>query len=127
MADARFRGFPSNMTDKPDFAAGVVWRTLREAMGALVASPLGCLALGAAFLGVGGILHETDGIRKAESDRAAWASLEAQDIRDAVRDESAVRAVTVRKSSKPSAKEREKALRAQVGSALAAAFSSPKR
>lgn len=114
------------MTESNDLPAGGVWRTLREAMGALVSSPLGCLALGAAFLGVGGILHETDGIRKAESDRAAWASIEAQDIRDAVRDESSVRTVKVRKSHKPSAKEREKALRAQVGQALAAAFSEPK-
>lgn len=118
------------MKEQSDFAAGGVWRTLKEAMGALVSSPLGCLALGAALLGVGGILHETEGIRKAESDRSAWARLEAQDIRDAVRDESAVRAVKVlrpAKPSKPGAKEREKALRAQVGSALAAAFSSPKR
>lgn len=106
------------MTEKSEFTAGVVWQTLKEAVGALVASPLGCLALGVAFLGVAGILKETDGIRRAESDRAAWASLEAQDIRDAVRDESSVRTVKVRKSSKPSAKERERALRHEVGAAL---------
>lgn len=122
---AGFRGFPSHMTDKTESAAGDVWRTLKEAIGVLVASPLGCVALGAALIGVGGILHETEGLRKAEAERASWASLGAQDIRDAVRDESSVRTVRVRVSSKPSPKEREKALRAQVGDALAAAFSGP--
>ena len=110
------------MNQQPIPDAGGVWRTLREAVGALIASPLGCLALGTALLGVGGILHDTDGIRKAETERASWASLEAQDVRDAVRDESAVRAVKVRKSPVPDAKRRERALRAKVGSALAAAF-----
>ncbi|TPW19616.1 MAG: hypothetical protein FD126_2505 [Elusimicrobia bacterium] len=105
--------------------SGGVWRTLREALGALVASPLGCLALGTALLGVGGIIHETEGMRKAETARSSWANVEAQDIRDAVRDESAVRTFKAGKSSKPSAKDRERALRSQVGHALAAAFSGP--
>lgn len=108
----------------PIETTGGAWRTIREAIGVLVASPLGCIALGVAFLGVGGVLRESRTIDRADAERAAWASSGRQDLRDSVRDESALRSVKVRPSPKrpASAAARAKALRAQVSEELAKAL-----
>lgn len=90
--------------------------TIREALTAVIGNPLGCVALGIAFLGVAGIARETNDFKKAEAARSGWAAVELQDVRDAVRDESNVRSL----------KDREKVLRRQVGSALAAALAEAK-
>lgn len=113
----------------PNQTAGGAWRTIREAIGAVVGNPLGCLALGTAFLGVGGILHESAEFKKTESERAAWSRPGVQDFRDALRDESNVRTVRVPQpeARKARAAQREKALRADVGAALATALSDLKQ
>jgi len=81
----------------PNKKTGGIWLTVREAVGALVGSPFGCIALGAALLGTGGMLRESAQHDRAASERAAWAESGVQDLRDSLRDESAVRAVKVRK------------------------------
>lgn len=108
----------------PIQTAGGAWRTIREAFYALVASPLGCLAVGLAFLGTGGIIHQSVESDKKEAARAVWAAPGPQDLRDSLRDESAVRDVRVAPSRKKPASDavRAKALRAEVGAALAAAL-----
>lgn len=91
-------------------------QTIREALTAVIGNPLGCIALGVAFLGVAGIARETNDFKKSEAARAGWASVELQDVRDAVRDESNVRSL----------RQREKRLRREVGAALAAAVADAK-
>lgn len=112
----------------PIQTAGGAWRTIREAIGVLVASPTGCIALGVALLGVGGVIRESRTIDRADAERAAWASLGPQDLRDSVRDESALRSVKVRPSPKRPVSDgaRAKALRAQVSEELAKALA-PRR
>lgn len=90
-------------------------QTIREALTAVIGNPLGCMALGVAFLGVAGIARETNDFKKAEAARSGWAAVELQDVRDAVRDESNVRAL--KKKSR-----RGKELRREVGTALTAAL-----
>lgn len=113
----------------PTPTAGGAWRTIREAIGVLVASPLGCIALGVAFLGVGGVLRESRTMDHAEAERAAWARLSPQDLRDSVRDESALRSVKVRPSTRRPVSDaaRAKALRAQVSEELAKALAAAER
>lgn len=108
--------------------AGGAWQTIREAVGAVVGNPLGCLALGTALLGVGGILRQSAEFKTAESERSAWSRPGVQDFRDALRDESAVRSVRVPKAPGKTAraKAREKALRSEVGAALSTALAGPK-
>lgn len=97
--------------------------TIREALTAVIGNPLGCIALGVAFLGVAGIARESNDFKKAEAARSGWAAVELQDVRDAVRDESNVRALKPKVSR---AKERERALSRQVGTALAEALAEAK-
>lgn len=107
---------------------GGAWRTIREALTAVIGNPLGCMALGVAFLGVAGIARETNDFKKAEAARSGWAAVELQDVRDAVRDESNVRALKSKRSVArvSRVKERERVLRSKVGSALAAALADAK-
>lgn len=93
-------------------------RTLKEAAAAIVRSPLGCVALGVAFLGVAGIMRQSSEFAKAEAERASWSRNTEQDLRDSLRDESPVRGVRVAPSGASLRKAREKALREEVGAAL---------
>ncbi len=118
LGPGRFRGFTEVMNTLSMRHEGGAWRTLREAAGVLVRSPLGCVALGVAFLGVAGILRESSEFKKAEGERASWSRNVEQDLRDSLRAESAVRAVRVRLSKAALRSAREKALREEVGAAL---------
>lgn len=109
---------PTNRRD------GGALRTLTEAAAALVRSPLGCVALGVAFLGVAGIMRQSSEFAKAEAARASWARNTDQDLRDSLRDESAVRAVRTLPSKAARDSARAKALRAEVGAALREALAS---
>lgn len=118
-----FNGRMNTLANRPD---GGVWRTLREAAAVLVRSPLGCVALGVAFLGVAGMLRESSEFSKAAAERASWSRNVEQDLRDSLRDESALR--SLRGTSRARDGARAKALRAQVGAALREALAStPKR
>lgn len=99
-------------------------RTLNEAAAAVVRSPLGCVALGVAFLGVAGIMRQTSEASRAEAERASWSRNAEQDLRDSLRDESAVRAVRPAAAKTERDAARAKALRAEVGAALREALAS---
>lgn len=99
-------------------------RTLKEAAAAIVRSPLGCVALGVAFLGVAGIMRQTSEFSKAEAVRASWSRNAEQDLRDSLRDESALRTVRAVPTKASRDRARAKALRAEVGAALREALAS---
>ncbi|TBR20050.1 hypothetical protein EPO15_13655 [bacterium] len=103
---------------------GSAWRTFREAAGVLVRSPLGCVALGVSLLGVAGVLRQSSELKRAEAERVSWARNADQDLRDSLRDESAVRSVKVAPTKAARDRSRAKALRAEVGAALREALAS---
>lgn len=103
-------------------------RSLKESAAAIVRSPFGCVALGVAFLGVAGIMRQSSEASKAEAARSSWARNAEQDLRDSLRDESAVRSVRAVPTKAARENARAKALRAEVGAALREALASaPKR
>lgn len=113
---------PTNRRD------GGALRTLREAAAVIVRSPLGCVALGVAFLGVAGIMRQTSELSKTDAGRASWSHNADQDLRDSLRDESALRTVRAVPTKASRDRARAKALRAEVGAALREALAStPKR
>lgn len=113
---------PTNRRD------GGALRTLVEAATAIVRAPLGCVALGVAFLGVAGIIRQSSEFSKADAERSSWSRNVEQDLRDSLRDESAVRGGRVRPSKASLQRAREKALREEVGAALREALAaSPRR
>ena len=82
----------------------------------MISSPLGCIAVGCAFLGTAGIVHQTTEFKRVESARIMWGDPAALDLRDAPRDETMAREQKRPRNGKRVS--RDKALRDEMTNAL---------